>query len=212
MKARTVTRQQSAYTRTRPLSHERQIEVQQQAAELALRKGDLDEWQRCRSRADQLGQRTITPDRSIELPTWIVRGALGKRDSIVRMFEAGHLTLHQVSAAMDLRAYAQGDAVAAAGLSGGLSEFVDGGVLNGMEAHIDRMRPGYEAKQRMKDTLREPLFPAVWSVIIYGKSLTNASRCLKLRKANGLTILRTAVQESLTDVAGYFGARAEEAA
>lgn len=193
-----------AYT-MRHTSSATQERAQIEAEVIALNNGDPDEARRRRNARIDLGekqkQRLARMQRLGTDIGWIVRDLGGSRDPIVSMLKARQLSAGQAMAAINLRAYERGEAIASGGVAA-VSEMRSGGPVRGMEAHVDRLTSGRMAKQRACEAVASEHWQAVYAVIC-GKALRQGCRLIGGDTTKALARLKHGVSEAL-DAAGAY--------
>ncbi len=204
MKHQQTVERQRAFTMryTSPVSQER---AQIEAEVIALNNGDTAEARRRRNARLDLGEKQkqrLARSQAPEAGTgWLIEALGGARDSIVIMLKANDISAVQAMAALTLRDYEKARR-AHFGHADTIG-YTEGGSSAGMEALVDGLRSGRNAKERAKDSVDPRDWQAVYFVICGNRSMRQARRLMGCDNTNAQARLKAGIQDAL-DAAGAY--------
>ncbi len=210
MKQTSTISSQRGYS-ARPVSPERAVDIQREAARLALIDGNEDEMRRCDQRAKEVVDRPDT-SRPESPPTWITPGPAGVADPVLVMLRNKRLTVGAVIAAMEYRLFKehQPSGFSSFSGSGGSAERVDGRRGISLEAKQDARRSGEFMVKQMQEELGPNLFPIVEQLILGNIPMSKGVERLGGRRQKAFGTLEKAIQDTLNYAANRIGRKAQE--
>ena len=211
MKHQSTVQPQRVYS-AGPVSPERAVGIQKEAAQAAFIRGNLDEMERCDRRAEEAGKRSDT-HRDEPLPTWITPGPAGAADPILVMLKGKRLSVSAVVAAFEYRLFREHlpSGFSFVPSSGGGGEYVDGRQGLSPEAKQDARRSGEFMVRHMKEELGPELFPIVEQLILGNIPISKGVERLGGRKQKAFAVLEKAIQDTLNYAANRIGKNAQDA-